>query len=81
MVEFTFLWRFANEFHYFFFRQEVIFIFTSNHFSLQVHQVQIRKELILSAGAINSPKLLMLSGVGPREHLEALGVRGLENIK
>jgi choline dehydrogenase len=32
------------------------------------------KEVILSAGAINSPQLLLLSGVGPREDLEAVGI-------
>ncbi len=26
------------------------------------------------SGAVNSPQLLMLSGVGPREHLESLGI-------
>ena len=31
-------------------------------------------QIILSAGAIGSPQLLMLSGVGPAEHLESLGV-------
>ena len=31
-------------------------------------------EIILSGGAINSPHLLMLSGVGPREHLESFGI-------
>ena len=32
------------------------------------------KEVILSAGAIGSPHLLLLSGIGPRQELEAAGV-------
>ncbi len=36
---------------------------------------QVRgSEIILAGGAINSPQLLMLSGVGPSDHLESVGL-------
>lgn len=42
-------------------------VFTKNGVEMNV---TVGVEVILSAGAINSPKLLMLSGIGPKEDLE-----------
>ena len=39
-----------------------------------VQEVRARREIILTAGAYNSPQLLMLSGIGPGAHLQALGI-------
>src|ERR1700688_2789840 len=45
-----------------------------------VKDIAADKEVILAAGAINSPKLLMLSGVGEAKALRSLGVDVVENL-
>ena len=32
-------------------------------------------EVIIANGAVRTPQLLMLSGIGPKEHLEQFGVK------
>ncbi|CAB3220582.1 unnamed protein product [Arctia plantaginis] len=47
----------------------------------QIYQIRARKEIILSAGPIESPHLLMLSGVGPKNHLQSFGIPVIQNLK
>ncbi len=42
--------------------------------------VSVAREVILAAGAYNSPQLLMLSGIGPGESLQALGIEVVHDL-
>ena len=42
--------------------------------------VTATREVILSAGAINSPRLLLLSGIGPARELESIGITPVHDL-
>ena len=46
----------------------------------EVFRIRANNEVILSAGAIESPKLLMLSGIGPPAHLSKVGIKPIHNL-
>src|SRR6202162_306067 len=46
----------------------------------ETKDITVDKEVILTAGSINSPKLLMLSGVGEAKALRSLGIDVVENL-
>ncbi len=47
----------------------------------KIEKIYANKEIILSGGSINSPQLLMVSGIGPADHLKEKGVEVIHNLK
>lgn len=43
-------------------------------------EIRSNKEVVLSAGAFGSPQVLMLSGIGPEEHLKEKGINVVHNL-
>ena len=43
-------------------------------------EVRVRKEVIVAGGVYNSPQILMLSGIGPKRHLEHHGIKVLVDL-
>ena len=46
----------------------------------KIERFTANKEVIVSAGSINSPQLLMVSGIGPAKHLNDLGIKIVKDI-
>ncbi|XKL64309.1 hypothetical protein PGB90_004395 [Kerria lacca] len=47
----------------------------------QRKRINCTKEVILSGGSINTPQLLMVSGIGPKEHLQKFGIPTIQDLK
>ena len=47
----------------------------------KIEKIYAEKELILSGGSINSPQLLMLSGIGDANHLKEKGINVVHELK
>ncbi|MBC8114943.1 MAG: GMC family oxidoreductase N-terminal domain-containing protein, partial [Candidatus Saccharimonas sp.] len=47
----------------------------------QVQQAHASGEVILSAGVIGTPRILLLSGIGPEQDLKSLGIPVVANLK
>nr|AQS60669.1 glucose dehydrogenase acceptor [Sogatella furcifera] len=43
--------------------------------------IKSKKEVIVSAGVINSPQILMLSGIGPKEHLKKMEINLVKDLR
>jgi choline dehydrogenase len=46
----------------------------------RLHRLRAEREVIVCAGAFESPKLLMLSGIGPADRLRALGIPVVQEL-
>ncbi len=46
----------------------------------KLQRIDADKEVLLCAGAIQSPQILMLSGIGPKAHLQSVGIPTLHDL-
>ncbi len=46
----------------------------------ELKEVRANKEVVLCGGPINNPKLLMLSGIGPADHVKAAGIHPIHDL-
>ncbi|XP_057652378.1 glucose dehydrogenase [FAD, quinone]-like [Diorhabda carinulata] len=53
-------------------------LFTKNGI---IYRAKASKEVLLSGGTVASPQILMLSGIGPKNHLESLGIDVIQNLE
>src|SRR5690606_23743195 len=42
--------------------------------------IRARREVVLSAGTVQTPQILLLSGIGPATHLQAMGIEVVHDL-
>ena len=42
--------------------------------------IEARKEIVVACGSIDSPRLLLYSGIGPQRDLERLGIESVHDL-
>lgn len=47
----------------------------------ELRTARAAREVIVAAGAFNSPQILMLSGIGPAQHLRDIGIEPLHDLR
>lgn len=47
----------------------------------KMYRIRAKREVVLSGGSVNSPQLLMLSGIGPKEDLMKLGIPVIQDLR
>lgn len=58
----------------------VEFVYTTPEGKTIPYKVRVSKEVILSAGAVNSPQVLLLSGIGPKAELDKVGIAQVHEL-
>lgn len=46
----------------------------------KLHTVRVKREVVVSGGAVNSPQILLLSGIGPKAELDKVGVAQVHEL-
>ncbi|TGO25930.1 hypothetical protein BPAE_0069g00020 [Botrytis paeoniae] len=53
---------------------------SSDSTSTKTFEAKVKKEVIICSGALGSPQVLMLSGIGPRQHLEEHKIKFIHDL-